>query len=74
MFVEKAAMVLPEVATIIQNAGIKANIKSAQIDIAEQEEAMVSFIFETSINATIMALTVDNRDAIPPSLTVSLKF
>ena len=38
VFVEKAVTVFPEVATIMQNAGTKANIKSAQTDIAAHAE------------------------------------
>ena len=73
VFVENAATVLPDAATMMQNVGIKAYTKSADTDIAAQAEDRVSLIFAIKIRATVMALTVESADAIPELPIVSLK-
>ena len=50
VFVENAATVLPEAATIMQNAGKKAYIKFAQTSIAAHPAETVNLILETSNN------------------------
>lgn len=64
VLVENAATVLPDVATIMQNAGINANTKSEHTEIAVQAEEIVSFIFVIKIIATITALTVETAEVI----------
>ena len=64
---------LPDAATIMQNAGKKAYIKFAQTSIAAHPAETVNLILETSISETAIALTDETALAISPLSTVCLK-
>ena len=73
VFVEKAATVLPDAATIMQNTGTKANTKSAQTDMAVQARLIVVFILTASTTAITSALTVEKTELISSLIIVDLK-
>ena len=71
VFVEKAVTVFPEAATIMQNAGTKAKIKSAQTDIAAHAEEIEYLSCDTRRTAITSALTVESKEIISELFTLS---